>query len=133
MATVASLVDRALRTAGIPILGVSIGVVSDRGTWAVQFDPSATPAQRTTAASILASVAVDAAAQTAADQQNAQAAVDAYTSADLAMLRVMLDEINVLRTELNTLRAAVSPPLTPALPLRTENQVRNALRNKAGL
>jgi hypothetical protein len=62
----------------------------------------------------------------------AQNAVDAYGPLDLAVMRVMLDEINVLRTELNTLRAVVSPPLTPALPMRTETQVRNAVRTKAG-
>jgi len=72
-------------------------------------------------------------APAATPQLAAQAAIDAYSSADLSMLRVMLDEINVLRTELNTLRAAVSPPLTPALAMRTETQVRNALRSKAGL
>jgi len=66
-------------------------------------------------------------------QVAAQRAVDAYTSLDLATLRVLLDEVNVLRTELNTLRAAVSPPLTPALPQRTETQLRNAVRTKAGL
>lgn len=66
-------------------------------------------------------------------QLAAQRAVDAYTPLDLAALRLMLDEFNVLRTELNTIRAAMSPPLTPALPMRTETQLRNALRNKAGL
>jgi hypothetical protein len=65
-------------------------------------------------------------------QLAAQRAVDAYGPLEMATLRVMLDEFNNMRNELNTILAAMSPPLTPALPLRTENQLRNALRNKAG-
>lgn len=65
--TVAGLIDQALRSAGIPIQSVSVGVEGDRATWTVQFDPSVTPAQRVQAASILGSVAVDSTAQVAAD------------------------------------------------------------------
>lgn len=60
-------------------------------------------------------------------------AVDAYDPLELAVLRVLLDEVNVLRTELNVLRSKVAPPLTPPLPMRTEAQVRAAVRTKAGL
>lgn len=64
MATlVAQLVDQAVRAAGIPIEGVSIGDPANRGTWRVEFTAAATPAQRTQAATILTTVAIDAAAQ----------------------------------------------------------------------
>lgn len=86
-----------------------------------------------TAPQIAAAQTVIDTAPAATPQLAFQAAVDAFTPLDLAVMRVLLDEVNVLRTELNTLRAAVSPPLTPALPMRTEAQVRNAVRVKAGL
>jgi len=60
---VACLVDRAVRAAGIPIDGVSIGDPANRATWRVDFTPAATPAQRTQAATILTTVVVDDAAQ----------------------------------------------------------------------
>lgn len=133
MATIAGILDRALRTAAIPIDGVSIGVLADRATWRVDYQPTATLAHRTTATAIIAALAVDSGALAAEDQKLAQATVDNFGPVELAVLRVLLDEVNVLRTELNTLRAAVIPPLTPALPLRTETQFRNAVRVKAGL
>ena len=61
---VSTLVDQALRAAGIPIAGVATPNLSDRATWRVDFDPSATPAQRTQAATILQTVVVDATAET---------------------------------------------------------------------
>jgi hypothetical protein len=61
----AALVDSAVRAASIPIDGVSIGDPANRATWAVQFLPAATPAQRTQAQTILNTVAVDTAAQNA--------------------------------------------------------------------
>lgn len=62
----ATLLDQALRTAGIPIVGVSIGQNSDRATWVVQFAPEATAAHRTDAAALVASVDVAPAKQAAA-------------------------------------------------------------------
>jgi hypothetical protein len=59
------LVVRALTAAGIPFDSVSTADPANRATWAVQFAASATPAQRTQAATILATVAVDPAAQNA--------------------------------------------------------------------
>jgi hypothetical protein len=44
---------RALERAGVPIFGVSIGQVMDRSTWRIDFQPSATSAQRADAALIL--------------------------------------------------------------------------------
>lgn len=80
MAAEAQLVVLALRAAGIPVVSVAIGDPADRATWRIDFDPSATPAQRTQGASILASVAVDAAAR---------ADVDAIDAADLKILKAV--------------------------------------------
>jgi uncharacterized membrane protein YidH (DUF202 family) len=67
MINIATLVDRALRAAGIPIDGVSIGTPeTDRAQWVVKFQAAATPAQRTQAASLLTTVAIDTAADNAA-------------------------------------------------------------------
>lgn len=43
---VAGLLDQTLRAQGIPIVGVSIGSPTDRTTWAIQYDPVATDAQK---------------------------------------------------------------------------------------
>lgn len=48
----AALLDTALKAAGIPILGVSIGT-DDRATWTIQYDPSATKAQLVQGATLL--------------------------------------------------------------------------------
>lgn len=108
MAGIAEIVDSALRTAGIPILGVSIGTDGDRSTWSVQFDPSATSAQRTQAASILASVAVDAAAQHTQDQTDVKAFVDALPLVQQAVYLTILDQVNLLRSKLPTPLVAVT-------------------------
>jgi hypothetical protein len=71
-------------------------------------------------------------APTSTPQLTAQAEIDVVGIATLALAWMLLDEVNVLRTEINTLRAAVSPPLTPALPQRTVAQARTAWRTKAG-
>lgn len=46
--------DELIRTAGVPILGCAIGDPNDKGTWRVDFDPSATQAHRDQAAVIIA-------------------------------------------------------------------------------
>lgn len=43
----------ALKAAGIPIAGVSIGREDDRDTWRIDFAPGATPAEQAAAAQIL--------------------------------------------------------------------------------
>jgi hypothetical protein len=48
-------VDRALKGAGIPILGVAIEREDDKHTWEVSFAPMATEAHRAQAASLIAS------------------------------------------------------------------------------
>ena len=45
MAQVIAILDRAVRAAGVPIDGVSIGDPANRATWTVQFRPSATAAK----------------------------------------------------------------------------------------
>jgi hypothetical protein len=52
--------DQQLRAAGIPIVGVRILAGPDRTGWIVEYLPSATPAQKATAANLLASVTIDA-------------------------------------------------------------------------
>ena len=70
---IANLLDTALRTAGIPIVGVSIGDNTNRATWVVTFLPAATPAQRTQAATLVQTIVVD---QAAIDDADAASAVD---------------------------------------------------------
>jgi hypothetical protein len=65
-------------------------------------------------------------------QRAAQTEIDNWPITMKAFALAVLDEVNVLRTEINTLRAAVSPPLTPPLPARTPAQLLAAIRNKAG-
>jgi len=119
-ASIAPLVERALRAAGIPIDSVSIGDPADRATWRVTFAASATPAQQASAPAIVAAVAVDAAAQNAQDQRDAQALVDAASILTKAIVLALLDEINLLR-------AALPTPLGP----RTPAQAIAAIRAKA--
>lgn len=61
MVSIAAVVDAALRAANVPIIGVALGDPLNRATWTVLFVPTATPADRATAATILTTVAVDAA------------------------------------------------------------------------
>lgn len=53
MLNLAAQVDLALRAAGLPILGVSIGNRTDKTTWRVDFTPEATDKQRTEAAALI--------------------------------------------------------------------------------
>jgi hypothetical protein len=108
MATVAEIVDSTLRAAGIPIVGVSIGTEADRLTWSVQFDPSATSAQRTQAASILATVAVDATAQHTQDQTDVKQFVDNLPLVQQAVYLTILDQVNVIRARLPVPLAAIT-------------------------
>ena len=121
MIMMAALVDRALRTAGIPIEGVSIGDPANRATWVPLFTAAATPAQKATAAALLLTIAVDAPAQAAADQQDAQAFVDGLPIWAKALALAIIDQLNVIRAGL----PAPLPPITPA-------QAIAAIRQKAG-
>jgi hypothetical protein len=50
------VLERAIRDAGIPIDGVSIGDVNDRSTWRAFYQPAATAQQRAQGDQILATV-----------------------------------------------------------------------------
>ena len=110
MATVPGLIHAALTALGIPVLSVSVGTETDRNTWIVQFDPSATPAQRSQAASLLATVAVDAAALHGQEQKDVKAYLDAMSLMERAVNLTILDEINLIRSKLPTPLGARTVP-----------------------
>ncbi len=56
----ALLLDSALKAAGVPIVGVSIGDPADRSTWRVELLESATKEHEATAAALILSVDVSA-------------------------------------------------------------------------
>lgn len=90
MADVATLLDQTLRAAGVPIVGVSIGVVNDRATWRVQYDPSANDAQQAQGESIRATFDATAPAVTSAQlDRDAASAIGAKVIEALCAL--MLD------------------------------------------
>lgn len=118
---IATILDRALRTANIPIDGVSIGDPNLRLTWSVAFQPAATPAQRTSAQTIINTIVVDTAAQTLEDQRSAQLCVDNWPIETRALVLALIDQ-------LNTIRAALPSPLGAITPA----QALAAIRAKAG-
>lgn len=67
---IAERLERALRAAVIPILGVSIGTPTDRSTWRIHYAPSATAQQQ-----------VDGEAIKATFDPNAPATIDAENAA----------------------------------------------------
>lgn len=90
MANVACLLDQTLRAQSIPIVGVSIGDPSDRTTWRIGYDVSATPVQKQAGEALKASFDPTApSVQTAATATDAQAAVNATIAKALCAL--MLD------------------------------------------
>jgi hypothetical protein len=62
---ISTALDHALRAAGIPITGVSIGHDTDKSTWVISYDAAATSQQRLDAAALLA--AFDPASQAVQD------------------------------------------------------------------
>lgn len=122
MLNTAALVDRALRAAGLPIEGVSIGSPADRATWIPAFTAAATPAQKAAAAALLLTIAIDAPAQALADEQDAQAFVDTLPIWAKALGLAIIDQLNIIRAAL----ASPLPPITPA-------QAIAAIRAKAGV
>lgn len=55
----AGRLDQAMKTAGVPCEGVSVGDPTDRATWSVQFLPAATAEQQALAAAIIAAIDID--------------------------------------------------------------------------
>lgn len=78
------VLDRALRDAGLPIDGVSVGDPLVRSTWKAFYQASATPAQRTQGDALLATI----------DPQDA--ATIANIKADFAMANVDEDVLTSL-------------------------------------
>lgn len=46
MNVIATQLDQALRAAGLPLIGVSVGAEDDKATWRVDLEPEATEDQR---------------------------------------------------------------------------------------
>ena len=67
MASIAGLLDQALRSAGVPIVGVSIVDATNRATWQALFLPDATDPQKAQAQTIINTLDIDAAALADAD------------------------------------------------------------------
>lgn len=114
---IAKRLDRALRAAGIPIVGVSIGTDADRASWIVHFGPGVTAAQQTQAATLLAGLTLD---ETAEDRLDAQGQIEAMPLALKAVVLAVVDQMNLVRAAL----PIPLPALTPA-------QVITAIKTKA--
>jgi hypothetical protein len=105
MADIASLLDQTLRAAGVPIVGVSIGVVNDRATWVVQYADTATAAQQTQGESIRATFDATAPAVTSAQLDR---------DADSALASAKATCALVLDTELGRALTAADAPAVRA-------------------
>lgn len=123
MAKIETIIDTALRTAGVPIAHIysTSADPADRTGWHIVFDPAATPAQRTQGQTIVNTVAIDAAAQAAQDDKEAQAQIDTLNILLKAIVLALIDQLNVIRAALPTPK----PDITPA-------QAITAIRAKAG-
>jgi hypothetical protein len=87
---VAARLTRALKAAGIPIVGVSIGRPGDRSTWRIDYAPAATVEQRAAGAALLASFDPDAPEAVEAEKTAAilgEASRDIVKAISLAYLR----------------------------------------------
>lgn len=109
MATPVALVIQAFKAAGIPVDGVSIGDPLVRATWIVQYGAAATPSQHTAGAALLLTVAIDAAAQAAQDDLDAQLAIDAVPLVLKAIVLALIDQLNVIRAALPSPLGAITP------------------------
>lgn len=78
---VAERLDRALRAAAIPIIGVSVGNEADRATWAIQYAPTATAQHRTDGEALR--VSFDPLAPAVIDAETADRAAAAAAQKDL--------------------------------------------------
>ena len=70
---IAERLDRALRAAGIPIVGVSIGTEADRRTWVVTYDKTVTAQDRAAGDALVASFDPTSPVAVAADKAAAAA------------------------------------------------------------
>jgi hypothetical protein len=124
---IAYLLDTALKQAGLPVIGVSVGDPTNRATWHAQLAADATAAQQSQAATLLATITLDAALEAAQHQQDAQAEIDQMPIALKAVVLALVDEINSVRVALPR-----PTPNAPPLAAITPAQVMAAIRVKAG-
>lgn len=101
--TLALVLDRALRDAGIPIDGVSIGNPNDRLTWKAFYQDAATALQRTQGDNLLATLQAD------------DVATNANLKADLA---VSLADMDVIKAIVQALFECIPAPTKTALQLK---------------
>src|SRR4051812_32557146 len=101
--TLPIVLDRALRDAGIPIDGVSIGNANDRSTWKAIYQVAATAAQRLQGDNILATLSAD------------DVATNANLKADLA---VILADMDVEKAMAQALWECIPAPTMTKLQLR---------------
>jgi hypothetical protein len=101
--TLAVILDRALRDAGIPIDGVSLGSVTDRSTWRAFYQDIATPAQRIQGDNLLATLQAD------------DVATNANLKADLA---TSLADMDLIKAVVQALFECIPAPAKTAAQLR---------------
>lgn len=85
MATVVELLSREILAAGVPITGVSIGTMTDKTTWRIDFLPNASPEQRATGATVMAAFVLPTAQQLADEDANEQTQTKALKAVALAL------------------------------------------------
>ena len=95
MANEAYLLDSALKAAGVPIVGVSIGDPADRSTWQVQLLDTATTDHEATAAALIQSV--DVSADAADDVRVTERIRDPFTR---SLIAVLADHLKVPEAQL---------------------------------
>ena len=127
-----ALIDQALRAAGIPIVSVELR----RGVVAVQYDPTATDAQRQQGDALVAGWD-DAAEARRARRRAAKASLagvdDPTQIASRNALRVIYQSIVETRQAYNAMRAYIANPSgtpPPALAIRTWQQALAAVRQQ---
>ncbi len=91
----ALLLDSALKAAGVPIVGVSIGDPADRSTWRVELLESATKEHEATAAALILSVDVSEAASD--DVRVTERIRDPFTR---SLIAVLADHLKVPEAQL---------------------------------
>lgn len=91
MTDVAALLDATLRAQGVPIIGVSLGVIADRTTWIVQYADTVTGAQQATGENIRATFDANAPAVVAAQLDRDAQSVQAMPMAK-ALCALILDQ-----------------------------------------
>lgn len=110
-----------------PIQGISIALETDKSTWRIDFDLSATPAQKAAAQTVLQ--AFDVAAEKAAEAAAAQRVVDVTTQgrADAVVQKLRTADLTDIQTYVNT--NVTDLPSAKALLVKLAVAIVYALRN----